>query len=309
MLCRYFLGLLYLSQWWECNRVPIPGVVIYSRDLQATSFDFSSMQPDLEPYVPHDHQGEGYLPWSWRRMRTDFNAIDLQQISPVKPQDNVPKVGFGSANCQLPLSGKRGVAKRSIQRACRRAQHDGYAWYRGQHLSLDDFPDQIRHRCSKAHSQRTKNPEATHSRISPQNRLNVLHVNVGGLAADRFTEIQCWALNKEADVIVLTETRWSFCADWQLPLWNVIHSGSEHDRSDGILILINKNVAPDTAIGLTEIIIGRLLHLRIHYMARAFDLICCYQFVDNHSLTNKNKRSLFWNSLEKHLCQIPNRNT
>ena len=261
----------------------------------------------------HGHQGEGCLPMSWRKMETGFNATDLAQLCPVKQQDEVPTMGFGPKCCPLTSAGMRGVTKRSFIRACRRASKDGYAWYQEQHVPFAAFPKPMQDKQLEKNSietvpkQKPCRTEAT--RISPLNRLNVLHTNVGGMASHRFEEIQCWALQHEIDVIVLSETHGSFSSEWCNHKWNCIHSGTDQDCSDGIMILSRPHICPAEHIGLTEHIPGRLLHVRFHFTARSFDLICCYQYVDNRNTVQKQRRQTFWNKLQSCLTTIPNRNS
>ena len=108
---------------------------------------------------------------------------------------------------------------------------------------------------------------------------------------------------------VLTETRWQFSSEWSNQKWNLVHSGSSDDRSDGILILLRRHICPSECIGITEHLVGRLIQIRIHFQARSFDLFCCYQYVDNRSLTTKQQRSLFWSTLQQGLDIVPNRNS
>ena len=253
--------------------------------------------------------GEGYLPWSWGEMRTEFGATDLMQIVSVKPQDHVPPWSYGSQRCNWTFEGMRDTVKRSYKRACRRAANDGYAWYRGSHIPFDAFPTAMQKNILKDSMQKARPKKTEHPRTSPRSRLNVMHTNVGGLAATRLEEITQWAQTKDIDVLILSETRWRFSSEWDVAKWNCIHSGTESDISDGILIMVRKHVCNATNIGITEYIPGRLVHLRFHYTSRAFDLISCYQYVDNRSLKNKHLRQHFWAQLQQCMGTVPNRNS
>ena len=124
---------------------------------------------------------------------------------------------------------------------------------------------------------------------------------------DRLQEIQTWGLRHEADIVILTETRWSYTNEWTHPKWNMIHSGSS-DRSDGILIMVRQHVCPTELIGIAEYIPGRLIHLRFPFKSRSFDLICGYQFVDDRRVQTRSNRQTCWNTLDQCLGTIPNRN-
>ena len=269
---------------------------------------------DLQSYRPSNrlteqYGGEGCLPLSWGKMETGFSANDIQQLCPVKQQDRVPPIGFGLPSCPSNLQGMRSTVKRSYKRACRRAQADGYAWYRGNHIPLEAFPLQMQQHRISSRRTRGRDSQTEHPRVSPQHRLNVMHVNIGGLATSRYEEVCHWALTKDIDILVLSETRWTFTSDWVTSKWNCIHCGTAEDKSDGILIMIRKSVCNADAIGISEYIPGRLVHIRIHFRSRAFDLICCYQFVDNQSLTHKNNRINFWAHLNQCMSTVPNRNS
>ena len=128
--------------------------------------------------------------------------------------------------------------------------------------------------------------------------MQIGHVNVGGLSFDRLLEIKIWAGMNEIDILILSETRWSFTSEWEDPIWAHIHTGSISDRADGILFLIRKAICPVPQIGFAEIIPGRLGHLRIHFQKRALDVLGCYQHVDARSPDSMKRREDFWTNLD-----------
>ena len=140
-------------------------------------------------------------------------------------------------------------------------------------------------------------------------RFNVVQLNVGGLSTFRLQELQHWASGLEADILVLTETRWSFASEWQLPHWHCIHSGTATDKADGIMVLIRTSVCPADDIGVAELAPGRLIHVRIHFHRRSFDRLCCYQYTDDRSSMRLRQRAAIWNHLDSCVANIPNRNT
>ena len=143
----------------------------------------------------------------------------------------------------------------------------------------------------------------------PSNRLQIMHVNVGGIQSDRVREIAHWATLHGVDLIVLTETRWSFTSDWTLPNWHVSHSGTKMDRADGIMILVHHRVCTAAQLGLAEVMPGRIMHLRIHFAQRCFDLLGCYQYSDNRTSARMKQRSQFWTRLSEYIAGLPNRNS
>ena len=210
------------------------------------------MEPETE--ITTEYGGEGCFPWSWRVAETGIESADLEQLFPVKPQDNVPASGFG-LSCHEASSTRRGILKRSLRRACTRASETGYVWYKGQHIPYEAFPAQLRTRCDwqKRQSRAShKSKRHTTPRQTPLHRFNILQVNVGGLSKMRLQEIQHWALQKEADIVILTETRWSFSTDWSTDSWHCIHSGTQQDKSDGILIMIRPQACSPTQLGIAE---------------------------------------------------------
>ena len=257
--------------------------------------------------------GEGCLSLSWREMETglttDFTAADLQHLYPVKQQDNVPPMGFGPKCCPALTTDMRCTEKRSFRRACKRAAMDGFAWYKGNYIPYEAFPTTLRSRSKPSIQTKQRSPGAEHPRVTPQNRMNILHLNVGGLSTDRMAEIQTWAQLRDVDAVVLTETRWNFSSEWANTKWNFVHSGTCEDKSDGILIMLRSHICLSACIGITEHVVVRLIQIRLHFRARSLDLFCCYQYVDNRSFTNKQHRHFFWNTLQKSLDNIPNRNS
>ena len=109
--------------------------------------------------------------------------------------------------------------------------------------------------------------------------------------------------------MVLTETRWSFCGDWEDANWSHPHIGTQTDRADGILFLVSKQTCPSHRIGFAEWMPGRIGHLRIHYDKRSLDLIGCYQFADTRSATRTKQRQAFWTVLDQQLALLPQRNS
>ena len=135
-------------------------------------------------------------------------------------------------------------------------------------------------------------------------RLNVLQYNVGGLSTHKLEEVKQWGLHIQADVIVLTETRWSFSSEWSDGVWHALHSGTPTDRADGILILFRASSIMESQIGSVALLPGRLIHVRIHYRQRACDFLCCYNFMDDRSTARLNQRHQFWTELDACISHI-----
>ena len=82
----------------------------------------------------------------------------------------------------------------------------------------------------------------------------------------------------------------------------------DSDKSDGLLFLIRRQLCPAESISFAAIHPCRVGHLRLHVQTRSFDVIGCYQHVDNHSSDRSALHQAFWNELE-YTCQLANRNT
>jgi len=73
-------------------------------------------------------------------MEAAFNADHLTNLLEAKVHGPPPPKGSGLLKNLTNLKQMTHVQKRSFKRAYARALRDGIAWYRGQHLTPDDFP-------------------------------------------------------------------------------------------------------------------------------------------------------------------------
>ena len=76
-------------------------------------------------------------------------------------------------------------------------------------------------------------------------------------------------------------------------MWHHVHTGSNQDRSDGILFLIRRSWCSPDQIGFAEVLAGRIGHLRIHFRQRSLDILGCYQYADDHTSQRQDKRHEF----------------
>lgn len=206
--------------------------------------------------------GEGCLDESWIKTEADFNAATFLQFLTANTHDKALPMGYGLENDRKQRTQLSSVQKRSYKRAIRRAQQSGSAWYRGKCMTLDQVAPGPRptaqFRCKPPKQTPVSHPQA------PRHRMQIGHVNVGGLAQERLHEIKLWARQTELDILLLSETRWSFAAEWSDRWWYHIHTGSDTDRADGLPFLIRKSLCRPDQIGFTAPIQGRLGHLRLH---------------------------------------------
>ena len=92
-----------------------------------------------------------------------------------------------------------------------------------------------------------------------RNRLRVYTYNAGGLDFDRFMS---WA-EQEAkyDLIVVTETRRQFDAEWSTSTFHCIHSSG---KNAGLLILVRSKLVHPNQISWVALTPGRVVHLCLH---------------------------------------------
>ena len=253
--------------------------------------------------VPNGHQnwGEGSCLQSWETGRATIQHYP-EPLLEAKTHDHAPPEDSGPSQC------RRSVQKRSYKRACLRAQRHGFAWYKGRLYKPEDFDGVSTLTPSPANKRNPRQPVKPPPPMCPSGRLQVLHLNVGGVTSDRVQEICLWAEQRSVDVIILSETRWSFTTEWTRGPWNFLHSGTQQDRADGLLLMVHRRVCPVERLGYAEIMPGRMVHLRLHFDRRNFDLICCYQFADARNAARDAQRRQFWDQLYQYATGLPNRN-
>ena len=264
------------------------------------------------PELMHDHPlhgGEGYGFLPWESMEANFNAEDLSHLLEAKVHGPPPTMGYGPLKNPASMSQMTAIQKRSFKRAYARALRDGAAWYRGNYMTPQDFPSHMPRPMHPSPNRCANVPTKQYTPPPIKQRLNVIQYNVGGLSTHKLEEVKQWGLHIQADVIVLTETRWSFSSEWSDGVWHALHSGTPTDRADGILILFRASSIMESQIGSVALLPGRLIHVRIHYRQRACDFLCCYNFMDDRSTARLNQRHQFWNELDACISQIPNRNS
>ena len=252
--------------------------------------------------------GEGCSSMSWAGTGVTFTADVLDSMYQTKLHDKTPKVDLGLEKHHFPFSCATPVQKRSYKRAYHRSCKFGYAWYRGRLLHPSNFPVASVATPPKPVPTSSSKP-VHHSAVgAPRNRLKTMHVNVGGLSRARLHEIQYWASSLDLDLILLSETRWSFGSEWSSADWHCLHSGSS-DRSDGLLFMVNAKKFSSDRLLFAEHIPGRLCHLRIRQHTRAIDFVGCYQFTDTRTVTCRTSRQKFWTVLSRCCDNLPRRNT
>lgn len=202
------------------------------------------------------------------------------------------------------------VQKRSYHRACKRAMAMGATWYRGRVVTTAEFPEKIKQRVLATAALTPNRPirvQYPQSR-SGRKRLSVLTWNPGGMAYGKLAEIRHWLHLHPHDVVVLPETRWGFEKCWSDDAWHYIHSHTTQQKAGGLLIMINRKLIQSEHIGYEVVVPGRLLHVRLHFLSSALDILAVYQHADDSTLAQLQQRHIFWDKLDDFIYNLPKRN-
>ena len=192
------------------------------------------------------------------------------------------------------------VKKRSYRRALQRARKHGYTWYRGKLRSAHQMGVQMDSIPEKRTTTNVEPPKYRQRR-----RLTCFSWNCSGLSPPEWDMLQIWLDSQAIDVIMLQETHWSYTREWLQEKYYAIHSGAQ-TRQAGLLCLISKQTCRQHDISWQEVIPGRILHVRLHGVARSVDLINLYQHV--FQPCNLEYRSELWLKLSHLLSTFSKKN-
>ena len=211
------------------------------------------------------------------------------------------------------------TGKRSFHRAINRARQHGSTRYKGQRHTLQSLGCTAGPKPSATGSTADEPPaNSTQLRPAPRSctppssdRWRVVSWNAGGLTVAKLYEIETWLdqchnNGSTVHVCVLTETHWSFNAEWELNSYNVLHSGLSN-RKGGILLLVHKALVPSQAIRSVAPIPGRLLQARLETNPAIY-VVATYQHVWSeqsglHACLAS--REEFWSQLASTLRSVP----
>lgn len=270
------------------NPVPNPGMTEQKRI------------PDY--FVQYSHEGEGYHgptamveADSWIHAYCNTTANGGQQ----------PPMSISSNGPTRPYTV---VHKRSYRRACKRALQHGTAQYHGHPMTVRDFPPSLVRKLQQEMLPQGGQSRPQRQALKTVDRLTCLHWNPGGLSQSALLEIKHWLRDNKADVVVLTETKWSFSSNWHDKDWMFVQTATSDYKSGGILIMVSRRIAEPEQLGYANIIDGRLLHVRIHYATRALDLVATYQYVAAKTPIAMKQRLTVWTALHELLHKMPSRN-
>lgn len=208
------------------------------------------------------------------------------------------------------------VKKRSLHRAHKRALRDGSCWYKGQCLTVADFPPlwtaklvETQQPCASPPPASPSLRDMTDCNRRQQNRryLRYVNWNGSGMSSHRLDELKLWCESQCIDLLILTETRWKYCNEWCDRSWIHLHSGCAAQPGAGILILISRKLCDPEAVRWTEVVSGRLVHAQIRLPQRCFDVVAAYQHTFAHTKSRQAERMTWWSHLDRYLGTLPKR--
>lgn len=206
------------------------------------------------------------------------------------------------------------VVKRSLHRAFNRALHTGFAWYRGQQYTLEDFakmgwqlPTPLP-TSSISQAGLCKDWQKCNQHHSPRRRLSLWQWNSGGLEMSKLDEIKAWLVLNAVDIGIVVETRWTFDSEWSDTHFHHLHTGAGPHRGKGILIFVSTRLCSAAHIKWQIHDSGRLAHVRLQSLTRPVDIVACYQHTFQPNRACHQRRAAWWTLLDHVLRGIPNRN-
>ena len=200
--------------------------------------------------------------------------------------------------------------KHAFVRAQRRATQQGGAIYRGRWFSAEQL----------GVTQVTRQDHPTPKTPKPSAaRLSFLSWNASSLSAARNAELQTW-LNSEqgcsVDILAVQETHWRGPLEYRTGRFLAIHSGATKAEA-GILALTNTQKFPGHTIHRTEVVPGRLVHIRLE-AEPCIDIVLVYQHAWSSSrLAARHasqqdvvlaRRAELWAKLSTLISNLPKRN-
>ena len=190
------------------------------------------------------------------------------------------------------------IRKRSYRRAMQRLGAQGFAKYRGKTFF----------------GGRTLKIVADDKQQSScRRRLKYAVWNCGGLGSQLYAEVLYWAKVSAVDILLLQETHWSQSSEWQDEEWFFVHSAASKCRSGGVLVGVRREKVDVHTLKWSELVPGRLLHVRGTLEGTPCDILNVYQKVrvagsDEEVQRNLAERAMVWRQLFRCLGGLPYRN-
>lgn len=267
---------------------------------------WSQFQPSSPPQpttqCTDDDEGEG---WQWTMPLPGVPATTAELPFPLhgaNAHGQASPTGVSPPSRFIPR-----VVKRSYKRALHRTHRDGTAWYKGRWWTEQQLTQQHINSSHKSDDAATGPPWQPPAPRNPrQERLKIFCWNAGGLSTERYQELLAWLATADFDVVTVVETRWKHESEWQLDRWHAIHSGTQGDMADGILVLISRKLSDH--ISWRSIWAGRTVHTKITGHGRDIDVLSCYQHVATKHSTQLAQRQKWVRLLDDTLRCLPSRN-
>ena len=148
----------------------------------------------------------------------------------------------------------------------------------------------------------------------PGRRLALMSWNAGGLTSEVYQDLLAWLEVHQLDVATIQGTRWLGERTWTTRGYNVIQSGepegTKHVHS-GLLTFISTRICHDNEISFSNIVPGRLMHVKCRTGSNSLDIVNVYQHPDNLTSTRRDPmdaRGDVWTKLDRLLHRLPCRN-
>jgi len=247
---------------------------------------------------------------------TQLTSLGVNDTIPLKVQYHPAKLDHGGRSQIGPGRGcgsnitTQYIKKRSLKRAHRRLQINGWTWYRGQlwtQVTYPKPPDFIADLNAGFNSQRCQPAEHL-----PSHRLVFWHWNSGTLSSTRYQELLHYLHLQKVDVAPISETHWRYDSEWNTQHWHVIHSCGDSscssEKASGLLLLVAKRCCQAHQLSWRVIAPGRLLHCRLHIANKPIDILGVYQYPWSTWMAQRNRRHSIWVQLRDTLQALPQRN-
>ena len=199
------------------------------------------------------------------------------------------------------------VAKRSYQRALRRASIYGWTSYRGQILHADLGG-------SKPMPAPSTKRQMAIGQCRPGKRAAVMSWNVGGLTSEINQELLQWIAQTQVDIILLQGTRWREDRTWSSHDYSFVQCGEPAETKNthaGLLIGISRRLCTAEDISFATILPGRLQHVKCRIGEKFLDIVNVYQHTDHANPTRPHpmtSREEVWTHVDHVLHTIAHRN-
>ena len=190
--------------------------------------------------------------------------------------------------------------KKPHQRAMHRAELNGTATHKGRTMSLAALGGS-----SRKASLAPKVPSATRKQRASQH-IKFLSWNPGGLTSGAWEELLSQLSTpdyEDVSLVILQETHWRGVSQFTRDCWHFISSGSNGEKGAGVAVLATKMLCQAQSIRYTEVMPGRILHVRIPGERFSLHVISVYQFVWCSSTTAERRAVLQRNASQSRISQ------